>query len=271
MAASTHKYVTVFEIGAKLLGSFRGAMSAAQSRLRGLQQAAMRVGGAIKKVALLFSGLFAGVAAFAGAAIFKKIFEGASEEAIAAEQRTRRMVTSLLQLVQIGKKGRGYSEQQVKMLREHTELLSKQQVYGEEILDTGITGLAVAAVPPKYIKQAIGPLADVLALSKGVTATQDDMARLTGAFGKAIRTGMSRPLREFGVILTKSEQKVLSETVKAGDYMGAYTLLMDKMAFAAGEAGRLMKTPEGRIKMLSNDMDAMSKRIGKALLPAPQP
>jgi hypothetical protein len=266
-AGATRQYTAIFAIGAKLQGSFRGAMVAAQARLRSLQHAAMAVGSAVKKMALMFSGLFAGLAAFGAAAIFKKIFEESSEAAIAADQRTRRMTMSLLQLNDIRKRGRVYAGEQVEELRKHNELLAKQQVYGEEILDAGITQLAVSRVPPKRIAEAIGPMADLLAVAKGVNATQEDMGQLANAFGRAIRTGMGRPLREFGLILSKQEQKTLSTYAKGGQFQKAFDFLMERMKFAAGSAAELMKTPQGRIKLLSNEMDALAKRIGGKILP----
>jgi hypothetical protein len=262
------EYTAIFAIGAKLMGSFRGVFAQAQSRMKSLQATASRVSASVKSMTSVFAGLFAGLAAFGAAEIFKRIFTNASEEATAAAQRTRRMTTSLLQLTDIAKKGRGYAEDQVRQLREHNDLLAKQQVYGEEILDAGITQMAVSAMPPKYIEKAIGPLTDVLALSRGVSATQEDMAGLASAFGRAVKTGMARPLREFGIIISKPEQKLISTMAKAGDFMGVYNLLLRKIAFAHGEAARLMATPGGRIKLLQNDMDAMSKRLGFMMKPA---
>lgn len=267
-AGGKREYTAVFSIGAQLLGTFSGAMNAAQARLKGLQRAAQRVQESVKRMTSVFSGLFAGLAAFGAAAIFRKIFEGASDAAIAAEQRTRKMTTSLLQLDAIRKKGLPYAKQQVEEIRAANELLAKQQVYGVEMLDTAAANLAVAAIPPKYIKQALPYMADMLATMQGVTATQEDMGRFANAFGRAVKTGMAKPLKEFGIIITKPEQKMLTAKAKVGDFMAVYNFLIKKMKFAHGAAAELMKTPQGRIKLLNNEMDEMAKRLGSAMLPA---
>jgi hypothetical protein len=265
MAASAQQqYVVNFAIGAKLLSSFSGAMNAAQTRMKTMEKTVKGVSTAVKGMTGILLGA---LAALGGRAIFNKIFEGAEEAAIAAEQRTRRMVTSLLRLQSIAARGRGYSEDQVKILQKHTEELAKHSVYSQDILNAGEDQLAVYAVPPKYIEQAIGPMQDLLAVSKGVTANEGDMSQLANAFGKAIKTGMTKPLKEFGIVLSPLEQQYLKAMSKAGDLQGAYNFLLGKMRFAAGEAARLMTTPQGRIKKAQENILEMGKRVKQALLP----
>lgn len=267
-AGATKQYTAVFAIGAKLLGSFSGAMAAAQQRMSRLQAGAQRIGQSMKRMALMFSGLFAGLAAFAGYQIFQKIFSGAEEAAQKAHDRTRRLIGGLMGLNAIAKKGRPEAEKQAKLLQESNELLAKQQLYSSGILDTGAARLAMMKIPPKYIKQAMGPMADLLALEKGAAATSEDMGELAFAFGKAVNTGMMRPLQRFGIILSKPEQAFVTQLAKAGETQKVYDFLLKRMSKYAGESARLLKTPEGRIAKLGMDMAAMSKRIGLAMEPA---
>jgi hypothetical protein len=264
LAAATQQYQTVFTIGAKLLSSFTGAMSQAQSRMKAMEKTVKGVSSSLKAMTGL---LTTALAALGARAIFAKIFEGAEEAATAAEQRTRRMVTSMLQLRDIAARGRGYAEGQLKMLQAHTEELAKHSVYSQDILAAGEDQLAVAAVPPKYIKQAIGPMQDMLAVSKGVTATEADMAQLAKGMGVAIKTGMTKQLKEFGLILDPNQKKYLQALSKAGQYQEAYNYLLEKMKFAAGEAARLLTTPAGRIKKAQENILEMGKRVRLALLP----
>ena len=81
------EYTAIFSIGARLLGSFRGAMAAAQSRMRALQATAM-IGRAVNLQVRfgIFSTLFAGVAAFGVGAIFRKIYSRGRTRPLAARR-----------------------------------------------------------------------------------------------------------------------------------------------------------------------------------------
>src|SRR4029077_20730436 len=90
------EYVAIFSIGARLLGSFRGAMAAAQARLRRLQMAAMSVGKAIARFGALFSTFFAGFAAFGALKLFSAVFKDATAEIEEQHDRERKLQTMLM-------------------------------------------------------------------------------------------------------------------------------------------------------------------------------
>ena len=172
-----------------------------------------------------------------------------------------------MQLRDINARGRGYSEAQVKVLEAGTEELAKHSVYSKEILSAGEAQLAVAAVPPKYIQQAIGPMEDLLAVAKGTSATVEDMSGMAKSFGIAIKTGMTKQLKQFGIYLTPLEKQYLQTLAKAGEYQASYNFLLEKMKFAAGEAARQLLTPVGRIHKAQENIKEMGIRVRQALMP----
>jgi hypothetical protein len=263
------EYVAIFSIGARLLGSFRGAMAAAQSRMRALQHTAMTVGRSILKFGSIFSTLFAGAALFGVGAVFRKIFEGADEAAAAAEQRTRKLTAALFAQNKIRAKGRDYAVAQTKELQAVIAQQSKQGVFSAGMLESAAGILALQKLGPKEIAKTLPLLSDVLVASEGINATQEDMNKLALGFGKGMLTGtLPRSMMKYVGSLTVAEQKSLKAMAKAGDLAGTYKFLTDRMARFGGESARALKTPEGRIKSLDIAMASMRRHIGEASLEA---
>ncbi len=190
MAEARREYQAIFAIGAKLEATFRSTMTAAQARLRSLEATAKKVNSAFKLVGLGLGTLGGLFASFAAAGIIRKLFGGAAEMAIEANQRTRKLTASLMQFTAISAKGPDFAAKQVKLLRQSNEELAKHQIYQEEILDSATAQAAVMGIPPKEIQRMVPAMANILAVSKGVKATTEDSAHLASAWGSAIRTGM---------------------------------------------------------------------------------
>jgi hypothetical protein len=263
------EYIAIFSIGARLLGSFRGAMAAAQSRMRALQHTAMNVGRSILKFGSIFSTLFAGAALFGVGAVFRKIFEGADEAAAAAEQRTRKLTAALFAQNKIRAKGRDYAVAQTKELQEVIAQQSKQGVFSAGMLESAAGVLALQKLGPKEIAKTLPLLADVLVASEGINATQEDMNKLALGFGKGMLTGtLPRSMMKYVGSLTVAEQKTLKQMAKVGDLAGTYKFLSDRLAKFSGESARALKTPEGRMKALDIAMATMRRHLGEASLEA---
>jgi hypothetical protein len=267
--AAQKTYTTTFAVGAKLLGSFKGVMAAAHSRMRSLEHAALRVGKAFAKMATVFGGLGAIIGAFGIGKVFSEIFEGADQAASDFNTRTRKLTMSLLQNQEIAKGGMAVAEKQKDLIYEHNEALAKQGVISKELLDTAATNLAVVGVPPKYIMQASGEMADLLVVAKGVNATQEDMSTFSKAYAVAIKTGMTRGLRNYGIVLSDTQAKQFKDFKQFSNYAELrYKFLMEKGKFATGANLKAAMTAGGKIRKLHNDMEAMQIRMGLAALPA---
>jgi SLT domain-containing protein len=258
------EYTAVFAIGAKLLGSFKGAMLAAQSRLKAVEQTAAAAGKSILKFGSMFSTLFAGLAAFGLGAIFKKIFEGADQAAEDAENSTRRLTASLMQQKNMRSQGLAAVQKEIGELYKHNEVLAERGVISKQLLNNATTQLAVQRLGPREIAESVGPLADVLVAAKGVRATQEDMTTLSRGFGAAVQKGMTKPLSQFGIVFSDEEQKAFKKMSK----LDRYKVLTQRIKLLAGENAKALATPSGRIQKLQNDIVDMSERIGEAAKPA---
>jgi len=264
--AARQQYEAMFVIGAKLAANFRTTMAAAQARLKALEHTVKRFQATLKSFGLGLGGLLSIFAGFAAGGLIRKIFEGAAEHAIEANQRTKKLTASLMQFNAIAAKGPAFAAQQTKLLKESNEHLAKHQIYQEEILETATAQAAVMGIPPKEIARMMPAMADILAVSKGVKATQEDAAALTTAWGKAIRTGMVRPLAQYGIVLTDTQRQEF-RALKNVQLRHEYLLKIAKGQRFAGEAAKLMETPEGKIFLLNQHIAEMQKRIGEHILP----
>jgi len=265
--ASERNYTATFSIGAKLLGSFKGVMAQAQARLNHLHASTLRIAAGLRKAALGMAGVLTLFAGLGASHILHGVFEGASEEALAADQRARKLAASLMEINSIRKGGVAMAQHQRDLIFAQNEELAKQQLYGKVLLNTASAQLAVYAIPPKQIVQTTRALTNVLAVSKGVNATQEDAIGLANSFGVAIRRGMGRGLKEYGIILTDTQQKTfkgLKDTQKRYQYL---------MNIITGpqyqkQAANLMNAPGAAVRKLNDQLKEMSETIGGEVQPA---
>lgn len=216
----------------------------------------------------MFTGVFAGIAAFSATRMLGKFFEDANVEIQEAHDRARKLTQALMQQQDIRKKGIGYATEIQQKLAAHNTLLAKQGLLAADTLDTMGGELALAGVPAKSIAEAMEPMADMLVAMKGVNASEADGLQMSKAWGNAIKTGMVKPLKEFGVKLAPDAVKKFREIVKSGDLKRAHEYLLKIAKGFKGVNQEALKTPEGQIKKLSEDLGEMAERVGEKMLPA---
>jgi hypothetical protein len=264
-AGAQRQYTAIFAIGAKLLGSFRGVMSTAHARMKSLNDSARKFAGGFIKMAGKLVGVLGIFASFAAGHIFSSIFEDAGKEAAEADQRSRKLAVLLLSHNTIRKKGIGFAQEQTRMIFEANEALAQQGVIGKELLDASSTQLAIYGYSPKAIADMAGPMADVLAMSKGVNASQEDAVGLSDAWGRAVKTGMTKGMKQFGFVLSDTEQKQF-KGLKNAEARNAWILKWAQNY--KGFNAELAKTDAGKIQLFHNSMRQFALDIGKEVLPA---
>ena len=259
------QYEVIFAIGAKLAGTFRGTMAAAQSRLHALQATAKRTFSVFKKVALAFGGLGAIFGGFAVTGIITRIFEEAARAAMEAEARVANLTASFMRF---GKVSEQVAADQVGRLMEVAKLYGEQGVISETMFAIFAKGMGEVGLWPKLIASAMGPMGDLLAYSKDVFATDEDALRFSRALGRAIQ-GNTRGLavlREFGIKMTAEQQKEFKAV------SGEVNKLAYIFSHFANKPGikdfnkKLLETPRGRIKAFQNAMQGMAEEIGHVIL-----
>jgi hypothetical protein len=262
--AAKREYITVFSIGAKLLGSFRGTMVAANARLKTLERSAKAAGRAIKAIFIGATALTGLGGLFAIFGTFRKLFEGASDAAIEANHRERELTTALMKNNEIRAHGIEFAQRQNAMIYKQAEALGKVGVISEEMYKGAAVTLAEIGVPTDSIIKSIGPMGDLVAQLKGAKATQEDLIGLANAMGRAINVGQLRPLRAYIKDLTKGDQDQFKALKTRQEQ---WNFLINRMKFAAGANIREGNTAEGIQRKLQNRIEQLRIEIGQRLLP----
>jgi hypothetical protein len=258
MAAAQRQYTATFAIGARLLGSFRGVMSAAQTRLRSLQRTAASISGALKGVAF---GLL-GIGTLLSGIAIGHLFAQAAEDATKLNQQTRSLTASLMQFTGVRKRGAAYADAQVKQMLAMNEHLASQGVLSRKIYNELSVGLTLWGVPAKQTQAAVGALADLLVARKGVNASEEDAAQLAKNIGYSIKTAQMRGLKAFGIGMDVNERKMFKQL----SMQQRYNYLLKIAKGFSGEAAKAMGSPEGRIQKLKNYLEELRISFGQGTL-----
>lgn len=258
------EYQAIFSIGGRLLGSFRGAMAAAGARLRGLSSIARGAFGIIKSGLV---GMMAGFGSFLAANVLSKMFQGASEEAIEAEQRTRALTGALMMNNKVAKGGTAEAAKQLDLIYKHNQRLEDQGVLHKDVLDNMAVQLAMkGGIPPGQISDSIDVMQDLLVATKGVTASEEDGTNMAKAWAAAVSRGRLMGLANQGVRITKEQTKAFSKLTTS---QARQAFLMKTIGESYKNVNReARKTDIGRIVMFRNAMKSLSQEIGNELLPA---
>jgi hypothetical protein len=258
------EYTAIFAIGGRLLGSFRGAMAMAQARLRGLAAMAKRVGGLFKSMAI---GMLAGFGTFLAADVLGKIFKGAQQEAIEAEQRTRALSNALMLNTHIAKGGTKEMEKQLGLIKLHNEKVEEQGVLHKDILDNMAVELAMrGGIPSGAIQDSIDVMQNLIVATHGVNATEEQGTAIARAWAAATAKGRLMGLSREGVRITKEQQKAFGKLTSVQARQHWLITNIGKQYRGVNTAAR--STPVGRITLFTNAMKDLSNEIGDVLLPA---
>ncbi len=267
-AAATKQYTAIFAIGGKMLASFKGVMSAANTRLEKLRVSMLAFGKSITKVTASLVGLGTAVAGFGIGAILKSVFSGASEAAKEARQRINATIASMMAFRDIQQKG-GYdaAKKELDIIYKHNEALGKQGVLHKSIYNEMTKVLSAMGVPNRQIKAAMGPMGDLLVKWRGVNATTADAAELATKYARAIH-GKTKGMTAFGMFIDPNKVNAAGKKVQKS-YQEIYEEIL-KIMEAPGTAGFNIARaldPEGRIQVLQNHLEDIREEIGDKLLP----
>jgi hypothetical protein len=259
-----HQYTAIFQIGAKLLGTFESSMRQAQSRLKALQRTVRETSTAIKGIASSFKYAFAGIAAFGAAALFKKVFTGAFEAAASAQERALALTNELY--VHMRKQGREAAADQTKLLLAYNKELAKTGVLSHQIYDTMAVSLSKIGLSTREMAEIEPVLADVLVHARGVRASAEDADELADTLLKVAKGGRQIALMKFGIYLNPSER----ERLKAykDDWRGALQYLFFFLKNYKGFNEEVARTPLGQIQRMYNLFGDLAEEIGATVLPA---
>jgi hypothetical protein len=240
-------------------------MNAANARLKSLHAAVGRVGAGIKKMALLFGGLFSLFGTFLAANVFSKIFGSAQDEAVEAEQRTRSLLDSLMQMNEIRKKGPAEAQKQLDLIYQHNKALEAQGVLHKDILDVMSVELAAGRIPSKDVQDTVDVMQNLLIKTRGVKGATEEAAKaMADKFVIAARKGTIKGLGLGIAPMTPAQAKAFKEM----SFPERVHELI-RLGKAVGDLNKQSRgTPIGRIQLFNNAMKDLSQELGNELLPA---
>lgn len=242
-------------------------MHAASARMKALQATAMRVGSSLRKMGSFVAKIFAGVGGLAAFGAFKllgKVFEDANQEIEEAYNRSRKLTAALMKNENIAKKGPIYAARQRDLLLQHNEALAKQGIISNDMLDGMVAQLELSKLAPAQAAKNMDVMADVLAAIKGTAATEEDSVAFAKAWGSALNGGPVKALKNFGITVGPKMAKAFKSM--SIDQINRELLKLAK--FAKGFNAKTLGDPGGQTKKLSEDLQEMSQRIGRQVLPA---
>lgn len=259
---------TWFEIAAKLMPSFGGAINAAKGKFNELGKVAQNVGKQfqnVKKWVLGVAGAaVAAIAAFGIGAVLKKAFGGAIDAATNYLIQNQKIGSILEANMRRHKVAPELIQANTKALMGSTEELGKQGVLGSGIYRQSLETLATYGRSPQEISKLMPVLGDVLVGTKGINASTEDMAGLSTAVGKAIQGGPLKALGQYNIDLSKMTAKQW----KSMSIQGRMNWLTKQWGVYAGENAKQAETDLGAIRQMNNAVGGLSRRIGLHLLPA---
>ena len=259
------QYLAEFLVGAKLAASFRSTMAAANASLNRLKASAASAAAGIRKLAGAFSFLGGIFATYLAGNVIRKVFEGATEAAYAAEQRTRILTLEFGKNAYFIGKGANAVADQVERLKQFNEALDKQGVLSARHFEAIGVGLAKVGISPKAIADSSKALGGLLLRAKGVRATEEDAAQLGLMIGRSIKSGEARGLRTFQVNLSPEEKKIFKQKAQQSPQAALAYLLTFMKAYGKLNA-EFAKTPTGRIQLFNKAMGDLSEHLGPELI-----
>jgi len=271
-AGATKTYTALFQIGGKMLGSFRGVMQLAEARLRRLRATAASIGNAFKGLLAPIASFVAGIVGYGAGKILGNLFGGAVEQAREAETRFKSIQVTMLKNAQLMRMAGGdrakaleLGKEQAQLLKDQADALAKEGVLRDDIYQSMAKQMSIAGVPTKSIMHSVRAMGDLLVAIDGVNASEQRAAELADAVDKAIFKGRTKPLEAFVGPMPKDWWK--QQIALGHGYQDMLDDILKRMEFAKGANVREAFTPLGRLQRAQNQLEDLSEDIGKEMIP----
>lgn len=239
----------------KLVGNIFVDNEKANKNLDKTDSRAEKVGKTFQKTAKNV-GKFAKIASGVGVVGLIGLTKGSVDLAQAQERAEARLES-------MGKTVAGANDEQLKALKTMAALTQQTTTFGDEVLIAGQSQLLSFGVSTDQTEMLTGSMADLLAATKGVNATQEDAVNAANLMGKAFN-GQAGALSKAGILLNDAQAEIL-KTGTASEKTAALVEIMD--ANMGGLANTLAGTTEGQIVQIKNTMGDLGETIGFKVLP----
>ena len=154
------------------------------------------------------------------------------------------------------------SEEEVAALQKHASALQKVGVIGDEVTLSGMQQLATYNVTSDTVEKLSGGMADLLAQSKGLNATQEDAVNISNMIGKAMM-GQVGALSRVGITFSDTQAQVLKY---GNEQEKAAVMAQVLQQNVGGVNAALAATDEGQIVQVKNAVGDLQEILGQTVV-----
>lgn len=206
------------------------------------------------------------VAAFASisaAAKLKEFAQACITEAKAAIDVETKLETLLQNVTKIQIRGPNAAADAANNLMKVADQMERSGVVAGDVMVAGFQQLASFQLDDTDITTLSEGMADLLAQTKGLNASQSDAVSVANMIGK-VMTGSVGALTRVGIILDENQEKVL----KMGTAEEKVAMLAEVLKQNVGGVNKaLAQTDQGKLVMAENAIGQAKEEIGRKLLP----
>lgn len=259
---------TTISLLGKVDPSLHNALSKAQkqsdttgkSMVKGMKNAGTAMTKTIKGFAKTAIAAFAGISAAARLKEFAKQCITEAKEAIDVETK---LGTLLQNVTKIQIRGPNAAADAASELIKVGDQLERSGVVAGDVMVAGFQQLASFQLDDVDITTLSEGMADLLAQTKGLNATQSDAVSVANMIGK-VMTGSVGALTRVGIIFDENQEKVL----KMGTAEEKVAMLAEVLKQNVGGVNKaLAETDQGKMVIAENAIGAVRDEIGRKLLP----
>lgn len=225
-----------------------------------VEQSLQNVEGSTNKVAEGFGKALKGAVAFGAAAIS---LNAVKDSVLGLVKAYGEQESAEARLVSIGTTVTNATTAQINKLKRLAKAQSEVTTFADEVIIAGQSQLLSYGLQTDSVATLTQALTDMLASTKGVTATTEDAIGAANLLGKAF-SGQAGALSEAGILLTEQQANLL----KTGTEMQRVSTLADILNQNYGQLSQgLRNTTEGAIQSVVNAFNDMKQVVGKDLAP----
>lgn len=207
---------------------------------------------------------FTAVTAAASVVALKKFGDECAELAKAQIDAETKLEALLGNIPSIAAGGQSAIRAAKDELTAYASTLQNTGVLGDEVLIAGMQQLATYQLSTGTIKQLSDGMANLLAQTKGLSASQDDAVNAANMLGK-VMSGQVGALSRAGIIFDDAQKKILQTGT---ELQKAATLAEVLEQNVGGVNAALADTDQGRLQQFSNAWGDVKENIGKPILAA---
>lgn len=164
-------------------------------------------------------------------------------------------------LEQVMRNTMGATNDQIKSIKNFASELQKVGVIGDEVTLSGLQELGTYVENADSLKTMSVVLGDMLAQQYGLNATAENAVTISTMLGKVLE-GQTSALSRYGYKFDEAQEQLLKYGTEE---QRVATLAEVVEASVGGMNEALARTPAGRLKQISNNMDDVKEQFGKAV------